>query len=119
VAGVARGRVLADPPDGTAGVGAVSTHGPLPAHVTLDPTGLHGNCHRYLERPPILTLDGDGWVLVLSGGSNPEPATAEQAADKLLQLATDYAEATHVWAGQHRQSTACQTCGQAEQAVSA
>jgi len=98
-------------------VDTVNTPGPLPAHLALDPTGLHGNCYRCTDRPPILSLDGAGWVLALSSGTDPDPAAAAQAADKLLQLATEYAEATHAWAGQHRSSAACQTRGDNEGGV--
>jgi len=97
---------------------AVSDYQPATAHITLDPVGLQGLCHRYPNRPPILSLDGRVWTLTLSAGEHPDPARAERAADSLLQLATSYADATRVWAEQRRH-TACETCGHHDSAVPA
>ena len=88
----------------------MSEYEPATAHVTLDPVGLQGLCHRYPDRPPILALDGRRWTLTIGAGENADPAKAERAADTLLQLATSYADATRAWAEQ-RQLASCQTCG--------
>jgi hypothetical protein len=90
---------------------AVSGYEPATAHVTLDPVGVSGLCHRYPDRPPILALEGRRWTLTVSVGENPDPVDAEHAAQTLLRLAMAYAEDTHAWAERRRQFAACQSCG--------
>jgi hypothetical protein len=78
----------------------VSDYKPSTADLSLDPAALRGTCYRYPDRPPILTLHGEGWSLTITGRSAIGPAAIQRDAERFAQIVSQYADAASAWADQ-------------------